>query len=56
MTLDKDRHGKNYKAFIIRLDKEQSKRLKRFARMEKKNVTEVVRELIRDHCVELSID
>jgi hypothetical protein len=56
MTLDKDRHSKKYKAFIIRLDKTQAKRLKRFAKMEDRSVTDVIRGFVEDHCVELSTD
>lgn len=56
MSLDKDRHTKKYKAFIIRLDKEQSRRIKRFAKMEKRTVTDIFREWVQLHAVDFAND
>lgn len=50
------KHVHGYYQLIVRLDEEDKERLKRYAEQEKKQQTTVVRELIREYCVDYEND
>lgn len=52
----KDRHSSKWAQVIVRLDDEDHSRLKHYSVLNKSTISDVVRVLIRKHCVDYEKD